>query len=307
MESSRPKVSICIPAYKQVEYLKKTLDSILIQTYKDYEIIISDDSPDNSVEDLVRKYAFGSKLIFFKNIKPLGSPENWNESIKHAKGEYIKILHHDDWFTYSYSLEEYVKLLDENPLSDFGFSCTNVFHADTLKERIHCISEERLGAIKKNPELLFLGNLIGGPSITIYRRSLNELYDNNMKWLVDIEFYIRAIRKNSFVAFTSNPLITTVTAAAHTVTTTSITKEVDVFEHFYLFDKIKSMVNEEDKKIYILHLWNLLKKHNIKSSEEIKQSGYKGEVGERLKKLLRLNRISSALSKLYLNFFSNLK
>jgi glycosyltransferase involved in cell wall biosynthesis len=43
-------VSICIPTYKQTEYLKKCLESILAQDFKDYELIISDDTPDDTIE-----------------------------------------------------------------------------------------------------------------------------------------------------------------------------------------------------------------------------------------------------------------
>jgi glycosyltransferase involved in cell wall biosynthesis len=298
MENTRPKVSICIPTYKQIEFLKKTLDSILIQTYQDYEIIISDDSPDKSVQHLLEQYSFGSKLKFFKNKTPLGSPENWNESIRKADGEYIKILHHDDWFTFPESLEEYVALLDKNPQADFAFSATNVFHADTLKERIHCIPDGYLEKLKKTPHILFFGNLIGGPSVSIYRRSLDQYYDRNMKWLVDIEFYIRAIQKNPNIVFSSKPLITTSTATDHAITS-SITKEVDVSEHFYLYDKIKLSLRENDKKLFTVHLWHLLEKYNITSSKQVKQMGYSGELEKPLKTLMTFKIISSRLSQLY--------
>jgi glycosyltransferase involved in cell wall biosynthesis len=298
MNSNKPKVSICIPTYKQVEFLKKTLDSILMQSYQDYEIIISDDSPDSSVQRLLDQYNLGPRLKFFKNENPLGSPANWNESIRRAGGEYIKILHHDDWFTFPYSLEEYVKLLDENPNIDFAFSATNVFHADTLKERIHCTSIDHWEKIRKDANILFFGNLIGGPSITIYRRGLNEQYDNKMKWLVDIEFYIRAIKKNPNIAFTSKPLITTVTAATHTVTS-SITKQIDIFEHFYLYDKIKSSIAISERKPYIIHLWHLLRRYNITSLKRFQQLGYSRELESPLKILMRLKKISSRLSELY--------
>ena len=48
-------VTICIPTYKQTQYLKKCLDSILIQNFKNFELIISDDTPDNSVELFVKE------------------------------------------------------------------------------------------------------------------------------------------------------------------------------------------------------------------------------------------------------------
>ncbi len=54
------KVSICIPAYKQVSFLRKCLESVLMQDFTDYELIITDDSPDDSVKQLVNEL-LGSK------------------------------------------------------------------------------------------------------------------------------------------------------------------------------------------------------------------------------------------------------
>jgi glycosyltransferase involved in cell wall biosynthesis len=57
----RVKVSICIPAYNQTEYLRKNLDSILMQSFVDYEVILTDDSTTNEVRDLVEVYDFKCK------------------------------------------------------------------------------------------------------------------------------------------------------------------------------------------------------------------------------------------------------
>ena len=97
------KVSICIPSYKCANLLKKCLDSISIQTFTDYEIVISDDTSDDEIRELVYSYS-NLPILYTKNIKPLGSPKNWNKAIKSATGEYIKIMHRDDWFTCSQSL-----------------------------------------------------------------------------------------------------------------------------------------------------------------------------------------------------------
>lgn len=105
------KVSICIPAYKHIDFLRRCLNSILEQRFTDYEVVITDDSPDDSLQKLVEEYS-DERIKYFKNKKALGSPLNWNEGIKKANGEYIKILHHDDWFSSPDSLEKYVRLLD---------------------------------------------------------------------------------------------------------------------------------------------------------------------------------------------------
>src|ERR1043166_5570237 len=104
MISQSPTFSICIPAYKRVNFLKRLLDSIAAQSFKDFEVIITDDSPGNEVYDLTEHYKDNFTILYLKNPATLGTPANWNEAISHARGEWIKLMHDDDWFSSSESL-----------------------------------------------------------------------------------------------------------------------------------------------------------------------------------------------------------
>ena len=66
-----PIISICIPAYKRIDYLKRLLCSIEIQKFKDYEVIISDDSNDHSVAALLKEFNGRFEIKYFKNEKAL--------------------------------------------------------------------------------------------------------------------------------------------------------------------------------------------------------------------------------------------
>ena len=91
-------ISICIPAYKRTDFLQRLLDSISIQTFPDFEVIVSDDSPDEAVGRLCAQYSSRFTLHYFRNERSLGTPENWNAAVKQAGGTWIKIMHDDDWF-----------------------------------------------------------------------------------------------------------------------------------------------------------------------------------------------------------------
>ncbi|ACT47942.1 glycosyltransferase family 2 protein [Methylotenera mobilis] len=239
-----PKVSICIPTYRQVDFLRSTLKSVLEQEFKDYELIINDDSPDDSVLNLLTEFSFGSRLRYFKNPINLGSPENWNNAISKANGELIKVLHHDDKFSHIGALQEFVTLMDENPDADFGFCSSKVFDLVTNKFREHRPNDMQLQMLSDMPELLFLGNLIGAPSATIYRRNLINLnYDKQLKWLVDIDFYIRALQKNNRFAYAAETLIITPTNAEHQVTECCKNNaDIVLMEHLILYDKNSSQL-----------------------------------------------------------------
>lgn len=251
-----PKVSICIPAYKQADYLKKTLVSIFIQNYNNYEIIITDDSPDDSVKNLIKEFNFENKIKYFKNKNHLGTPENWNEAVRQSSGEYIKILHHDDWFKDENSLTEFVKMLDYNPETDFAFSSSFAIGKKNNFLFWHTVTEQQLNLLKK-PENLFLGNFIGTPSVTIYRNKIKIKYDKNLKWLVDIDFYIKVLNKNKKFIYSKIPLINVTADGSHQVTQeVENNKCIEIYENFYLYNKIKKTKNI----IFICaFLWKIIK------------------------------------------------
>jgi glycosyltransferase involved in cell wall biosynthesis len=200
-------ISICIPAFKRAEYLKRLLDSISIQSYKDFEVIITDDSNDNSVADLIPINQKKFSLIYKKNKEPLGSPENWNEAIRHAQGQWIKLMHDDDWFTNENSLQEFADTALKFTDSSFIFS--GYCEIDILKNKKHefVINNFHLKLLRKSPLNLFKRNFIGHPSTTLIKREYASFYDPNFKWVVDFEFYIRyLIQKNGLVSI-RKPLI----------------------------------------------------------------------------------------------------
>ncbi|MFH1822836.1 MAG: glycosyltransferase family 2 protein [Patescibacteria group bacterium] len=281
-----PKVSICIPAYKQIEYLRKNLESIKAQNYLDYEIVLTDDSPNNDVNNLVKSFNFQDKLRYFKNQKTLGSPENWNEAIRHAKGEYIKILHHDDWFTDKNSLKEFVKMLDDNPKMDFAFSASLVLDTRTNLNHINSPSKKQRRVLARHPKSLFFGNIIGAPSATIYKSSIKEIFDNKLKWVVDIDFYIRLLNKNREFTYCKKPLICTPNKASHQVTQLcKNNKEIELFEYIFLFSKI---YNKDTKlsKYYIFFI-NLFKKYNVTSMDMFDQLNIKAHPMDFYQKVMK--------------------
>ncbi len=296
------KVSICIPTYKQIIYLQKNLESILIQDYEDYEVIITDDTPDDSVKDFVQSYKirFTDKLNYYKNIVSLGTPENWNEAISKAKGEYIKILHHDDWFTDKNSLSEFVKMLEENPQSDFGFSGAVAINIKYNKTWIHSATAKQIENLISNPAILFFGNFIGPPSSIICRRNKYIKYNKNMKWLVDLEFYIRCLTSNSAFIFNEKPLITSISNAAHSVTNVcENNKNIEIPEYIVLFKTIiKNNIWMLFDKSYLLFFNVLFDKYNISSVKDIRRSDYNESIPLSLILLLVTKKIKTLYKQL---------
>lgn len=200
-----PLVSICIPAYERPVYLKRLLDSVAKQTFKDFEVIITDDSSSDAVEELLFESNYKFELSYQRNRHPLGTPRNWMEGIKLASGQWIKIMHDDDWFTDRYSLENFAAHIDEG--ADVLFSGYLSFDEKSSQSLQKTISQNTFQLIRKDPHRLFANNLIGPPSVVLFRKSMQELYDPQLKWLVDLEAYVRMIRRytSRYIAL---PLVT---------------------------------------------------------------------------------------------------
>lgn len=210
-----PEVSVCIPAYRQPEFLYRAVQSVLMQDFDDFEIVITDDSPDSDVMDVVKAIR-DSRIRYSRNSTRLGSPANWVAALTCSSGRLIKFMHHDDCFARPDSLGRFVRMLDD-PRVDFGFSASQVVDLDQRQLWVHKPAE-RIDEMRMNPYVLLLGNWIGAPSATIYRRTAPARIDTRLKWVVDIDFYLTMLVRNKQFAYDDNALVATTLGAPHQVT-----------------------------------------------------------------------------------------
>ncbi|WP_293651709.1 glycosyltransferase [uncultured Campylobacter sp.] len=108
-----PKVSVLMPIYRtNKEYLQEAIESILSQTFKDFEFLILDDCPDDDRQDIIKLYK-DERIKYFKNEKNLGITPSRNKLIDMAKGEYLAVMDHDD-ISLPTRFEKQVAYLDEH-------------------------------------------------------------------------------------------------------------------------------------------------------------------------------------------------
>lgn len=88
-----PCVSICVPTYRGAAYLANTIESVLAQTFTDFElVIIGDNSPDET-RSVVARYS-DPRIRYLKNQHNLGPEGNWNRCLQEARGRYFKLIPH---------------------------------------------------------------------------------------------------------------------------------------------------------------------------------------------------------------------
>jgi len=97
MSNQNPLISIVIPSYNKVKYIKKTLDSIVSQSYKSYEVIIQDGGSTDGTLNVIKKYAKKyPKHIRYESKKDGGQLNAINIGLKKAKGELVTFINADD-------------------------------------------------------------------------------------------------------------------------------------------------------------------------------------------------------------------
>ncbi|MGI9328390.1 MAG: glycosyltransferase family 2 protein [Pseudomonadales bacterium] len=110
-----PKVSIGVPIFNGANYLQEALDSLLAQTYEDFEILICDNASTDSTGDICKKYvAQDHRISYHRNEQNIGPDLNFTRIVDLARGEYFKWAAHDDLLEPTF-LQKCVAALDADP------------------------------------------------------------------------------------------------------------------------------------------------------------------------------------------------
>lgn len=260
-------VSICIPTYNNLKLFRQCLDSVLTQDYKNFEIIVSDDSTNTEIGTYIEDLGLAN-LIYSRNTPSLGMPANWNKAIRMASGKYIKILHHDDHFTKPDSLKKFVASLENNPKASFSFCFSTIHFKKDDELFIHKQTRTQIGRLEKDPRFLFFRNVIGAPSATFFRNDIALRFNEEYRWLVDVEFYIRYLKIHGDFVSIPEPLITVADGEPGQVTReVADNRNLVISEHLRLFG---SLYNAEGDPNAILFFQELFVRFEILTFEQLK-------------------------------------
>jgi glycosyltransferase involved in cell wall biosynthesis len=108
-----PRVSVGLPVYNGERYLNDLLDSLLDQTYKDFEVVICDNASDDRTPEICESYVSENRYFrYYRNEKNLGAAYNFNRTFKLSSGEYFKWVAYDDLYAPTH-LEKCLEILDQ--------------------------------------------------------------------------------------------------------------------------------------------------------------------------------------------------
>ena len=110
-----PQVSIGLPVYNGENYLAEAIESILAQTYQNFELVITDNASVDKTREICESYAIvDARVNYFRNEHNLGAAPNFNKSFELSTGKYFKWAAHDDILAPDF-LEKCVAVLENNP------------------------------------------------------------------------------------------------------------------------------------------------------------------------------------------------
>ena len=118
------KVSIVIPVYNVEKYICRCIDSVLAQSYKNFEVVVVDDqSPDRSIE-LVESYQ-SEKIRIIRHVQNRGLPASRNTGVKHCHGDYLLFLDSDD-FLKPHALEKCIAIAQDHQSDIVSFNSEHI-------------------------------------------------------------------------------------------------------------------------------------------------------------------------------------
>ena len=196
-KSKSPKVSVLLPTFNGEEFISKAIESVLSQTFTNFELIIINDASRDNVQKIIDSYsAIDSRIINFKNSENLGLVKSLNKGIKIAEGEYLARIDDDDTWNNRQKLEKQIDFLDKNP--EYGLIGTKAKIINSLNTNLG-----ELGILKDDIEIrknILNHNPFCHSSVIFRKKILNSsiFYNDKLKYTEDWDLWLRIGKLSKF-------------------------------------------------------------------------------------------------------------
>jgi len=198
-EFNTPQVSVCIPVYNCEKYIGQAIESVLAQTFFDWELIILDNSSSDNTLDFVKSYS-DARIRVIESDKNLGMEANWNKALTEAKGHYIKLLPADDYLLPN-CLEKQVEIFDRpgNKTVVLISSGRNIIDqsGNLLIKRTFPGKEGFIKGYTAIRRVIRAGtNLLGEPGAILFKREVLRQagqFDGSLIYVIDVDLWTRIL------------------------------------------------------------------------------------------------------------------
>ena len=275
-----PKISVCVPTYNYARYLPEAIESILGQTFTDFELLIIDDNSTDDTVDIVSKYAaIDARIKFYVNDVNIGMVENWNLCLTRATGEYIKFVFGDDLLCSRDALQKMALILEGNKAVSLVASSRNLIdaHSRPIKNESRFRKDTILTGVKVIERCLKeQKNLIGEPTVVMFRKKdATRGFKSHYTQIVDLEMWFHLLEQGDF-AYIREPL-TAFRQHQSQQTNKNSGRVSSLRDLFYMYDEYMGKdyltISKLHKKFIrfdnVNEFWKLYKKGLISKNEAI--------------------------------------
>ena len=191
---ARPWLSVLVPAYAYPEGLGRILDSLVGPEVAGVECLVHDDSPDDATERLVREHrAFREGAVRYRRNSPaLGAVRNWNSLLAAARGEFVVLMHHDEFPDSPGFFAQVRGELQRLSSPDIMIlECLVPSVAGRWRRHMPPLLQGLL--LRMAPGHLLRHNTIGPTAALVILRERVQAFDERLQWLVDVEWAHRLV------------------------------------------------------------------------------------------------------------------
>lgn len=270
----QPLLSICIPVFNCHEHIAEAVDSVLQQSFTDFELIIVDNCSDDGTYEILSGYK-DCRIRLLRNETNIGACGNWNRALKEASGRYIKILCADD-IIYADCLARQFALLETSDEKVVMVSCNRDIIDESGKKVFHRKypgSSGKVEGVKVIKKIVRHGtNIVGDVSSAMFKRDVVSKagqFDGSLPYVIDLDYWVRILLHGDLFVMTETLSAYRISAASWSVAisnsqTTDFRSLIDRIESKYgvelttfdkLLGKFMARLNTLLRKIfYILYL-----------------------------------------------------
>lgn len=194
-----PKISVCIPVFNGEEFIKQAIESVLNQSFKDFELVVVDNNSTDSTVALVKEFN-DPRIKLFKNETNIGMIPNWNKAIEHSKGTYIKILPADDLLMPE-CLKLQVEVLENDPSQQISLVCGTrniidkkgriIFTRGFAKKKAILSGEKAINKVIRSG-----GNIIGEGGAVLFRKEILKktgVFNSPIFYVLDLDLWFKIL------------------------------------------------------------------------------------------------------------------
>lgn len=225
MATHQPSVSVCIPAYRGAAHLAAAVDSVLTQSFSDFELVVVDDNSPDATADIIAGYK-DPRIRYLRNDDNLGPQGNWTRALSEARGKYFKLMPQDDLLAPN-CLADQVAVLEADTFCRLAlvFGSRQIINADgrvLMRRAAFGPSPRQLASRELILACVRAGtNLVGEPGNVLIRRELARRigsFDGTYGYMIDLDYWFRALRHGGAAYLPQNMSSFRVSAGSWSVT-----------------------------------------------------------------------------------------